>query len=162
MFRPETLFIVFALAGGWLLQLWMSTQQMRGFHRHIAELRTLGSQTSIGMAGNTYKRKTYVAIAVDPDGVVQGAKRLAGFTVFAKPKVIAAVVGLHLDELGSGTPPAGVDEKTWDAIDHAAEFIRKKLAGSSGKAAEDDVVDGDTVDVSARDSETGYSGGGMT
>ncbi len=160
MFRPETLFIVFALAGGWLLQLWMSTQQMRGFHRHIAELRALGSQTSIGMAGNTYKRKTYVAIAVDTDGVVQGAKRLAGFTVFAKPKVIAAVVGLHLDELGSGAPPAGVDEKTWDAIDHAAEFIRRKLA--SGDAAEDDVNDGDTVDASALDSETGYSGGGMT
>jgi glucitol operon activator protein len=137
MFESQTVFIVVALAAAWLLQIWMSTQQMRRFNERTQRMRRLGTHTAVGMSGNTYRRKTYAALAVDAAGVVTAAEQLSGFTVFARPRPVESVNGIHIDEVGRGEPPAGVTAKEWAAFDHAAEFIRKKLAK---EAAED--VDG--------------------
>ena len=75
-----------------------------------------------------YKRKVYTVIAVDEEGRVAAAERLSGSTVMAGAKPVPEVVGLHLDEIGRGDPPDGVDQKTWDSFDMGADFIRKKLA----------------------------------
>lgn len=119
--------IVAILAGAWLLQIWLSSQQMRRFHRRNQELRRMGTHLAIGMSGNMYRRKTYVSLVTDADRRVVAAESLTGFTVFATSKPIPGVVGLSLEEAGKGEPPAEVPAKTWAAIDHAAQFIRDKL-----------------------------------
>ena len=59
---------------------------------------------------------------------ITAAEKLSGVTVLAAAKQVPEAVGLHLDEIGRGDPPAGVDQKTWDSFDMAADFVRKKLA----------------------------------
>lgn len=137
MFESQTIFIVGVLAAAWLLQIWLSTQQMRKFNERTVRLRRLGAHTAIGMSGTMYRRKTYAAVAVDALGVVKAAEQLSGFTVFASPRPMPAVEGIHIDEIGKGDPPQGVSAKEWAALDHAAGFIRKKLANE----AADDVGD---------------------
>lgn len=135
MFEPQTVFIVGTLAAAWLLQIWLSTQQMRRFNERSRRLRTLGAHSAIGVAGTTYRRKTYAALAVDATGIVTAAEQLSGFTVFATPKPVQAVEGIHVEAVGRGDPPEGVTVKEWAAFDHAAGFIRRAIA----TAAADDV-----------------------
>lgn len=128
MFGSNTILIVGLLAAAWLLQIFLSSWQMKRFHDKTQQMRSLGKYTSVGLAGSMYRRKTYTVIAVDEDGRVTGAERLSGTTVLAGAKTVPEVIGLHLDELGRGDPPAGVDGKTWESLDMGADFIRKKLA----------------------------------
>lgn len=126
MFETQTIVLLLLLVFGWLTQILLSTWQMRRFHGRSVELKKLGTNMSIGVAGNIYRRKTYVIVVTDLYDEVVAAERLTGFTVFATLKPVPEVVGLHFDDLGKGDPPAGVDSKTWAAFDHAAGFIRRK------------------------------------
>ena len=128
MFSSEAIAIVGLLAAAWLLQIFLSSWPMKRFHERTQQMRKLGEYTSVGVAGSMYKRKVYTVVAVDEDGRVTAAEKLSGTTVLAKSKPVPEVVGLHLDELGKGDPPAGVDQKTWDSFDMGADFVRKKLA----------------------------------
>ncbi len=128
MFSSEAILIVGLLAAAWLLQIFLSSWQMKRFHDRTRAMRRLGKYTSVGVSGSMYKRKVYTVIAVDEEGRVAAAERLSGSTVMAGAKPVPEVVGLHLDEIGRGDPPDGVDQKTWDSFDMGADFIRKKLA----------------------------------
>jgi hypothetical protein len=94
VFDGISMAIVFMLAAAWLLQIWLSSQQMRTFHKKSQQLRRIGTHMSIPQ-----------------------------------------VVGLSLGEVGKGEPPAGVSKKTWASLDHAAGFIRNKLAKEAAAAA---------------------------
>jgi DNA-binding transcriptional regulator of glucitol operon len=127
--------IVMLLVAAWLLQIWLSSQQMRAFHKKSQQLRKMGTHMAIGLAGTTYRRKIYSTLVTDADHRVVAAEELGGFTVFAGSKPVPAAVGMSLDEVGRGEPPAGVSAKTWASLDHAAGFIRNKLAKDAAAAA---------------------------
>lgn len=120
--------IVIVLAGAWLVQIVLSSLQMKRFHASTQRLRKTGSRLSIGLAGSTYRRKVYTAVVVDDNQIVTGAGRLGGITVVAGMRELPEIVGLHLDRVGKGQPPEGIDSKTWASLDHAADFIRKQIA----------------------------------
>lgn len=136
MFESSTILVLLALVGAWSLQVWLSNGQMRRFHKRSQELRRMGTHMAIGVTGNMYKRKTYVALVTDDDNQAVAAEQLSGFTVMAGLKPIDGVEGIHIENIGRGDPPSGISPKTWEALDHAADFIRKKLAREGGMDAE--------------------------
>lgn len=123
-----TIAILVALIGAWAVQIVLSSQQMRRFHRCSQVLRRLGSHMATGVAGTMYRRKVYAVLVVDADRKVVAAEQLSGFTVAARLKPVPQLVGLDLDVVGKGEPPAGVSAKQWAAFDHSADFIRNHLA----------------------------------
>ena len=138
MFSSDTFFVVGLLAFAWLLQIMFSSWQMKRFHAKTQKLRRLGTHTSIGMAGTTYKRKTYTVLVVDDNLRVTAAEKLSGVSVLAGSKPVPEMVGIHLDDIGKGDPPAGVADKTWQSFDLGADFIRRKLARGQAAAEPDD------------------------
>jgi DNA-binding transcriptional regulator of glucitol operon len=136
--------VVVALAAAWFGQILLSSHQMRRFHRVSQQWRREGSAMAIGLAGTTYRSKTYAVVVVDDDRRVVRAGRLSGFTVAAGMKPVPEVVGMHLDRIGRGEPPAGVSPKTWAALDHAASFIRRKLEKEAAEMESRD-AGGDTM-----------------
>lgn len=124
----DGLTIALILAGAWLVQIVLSNLQMKRFHATTQRLKKTGTHMAIGLAGSTYRRKVYTALVTDDDDIVTAGGRLGGFTVAAAMRELPEIVGMHLDQVGKGSPPGGVDAKTWASLDHAAEFIRKKLA----------------------------------
>lgn len=127
MFEPTTIAIVVGLFLVWTVQIFLSNMQMQRFHRRSQVLRKQGSHMAIGLAGNMYRRKVYVVVVVDDDGIVTAIEQLSGFTVLATSKPVPGMAGRSVWEIGRADPPAGLDDKTWEAIDHAASFIRKKV-----------------------------------
>lgn len=127
MFESSTIAVLVLLVAAWGLQIWLSNHQMRRFHRRTTELRRQGRYLAVGLAGNMYRRKTYVALVVDESGHVVTAEELSGWTVLATLQPIDGVAGMPLADVGAGEPPEGIAPKTWSAMDHAAGFIRKQL-----------------------------------
>ncbi len=138
MFEPTTIAIVVALFLVWSVQIFLSNQQMNRFNKRTMQLRRQGSLMAIGVAGNMYRRKVYVAVVIDDEGKVVAAEALSGFTVLAAAKPIHGMQGLDLWEIGRGEPPDGIPSKTWAAIDHAAGFLRKKVDPIRAAAMERD------------------------
>ena len=124
----SSLFIVLALAAAWLLQIMLSSWQMMRFHKQNQKMRRLGTFMATGVAGTTYRRKIYATVVADADHRVVAAGRLAGSTIAAGMKPVDEILGMPIAEVGEGPPPAGVKQKTWDALGHAAGFIRTKIA----------------------------------
>jgi len=139
MFDRPSVAIVLFLVAAWLLQIWMSAQQMRRFHATSQRLRRMGTHMAVGVAGNMYRTKTYVALVIGTGRQVVAAERISGLTVFANSKPVPEVVGMILDEVGRNDPPRGVSPKTWAALDHAAGFIRKKLLKGEADGAGEEV-----------------------
>lgn len=124
----DGLTIALILAGAWLVQIVLSNIQMKRFHATTQRLRKTGTRMAIGLAGSTYRRKVYTAVVTDDDDTVTAGGRLGGFTVAASMRELPEIIGMHIDRVGKGEPPEGIDQKTWASLDHAAEFIRKQLA----------------------------------
>lgn len=120
--------IALVLAGAWLLQIVLSNIQMKRFHATTQRLRKTGTRLAIGLSGSTYRRKVYTALVTNDDDIVTAGGRLGGLTVAATMREMPEIVGMHLDRVGKGEPPDGIDTKTWASLDHAAEFIRKQIA----------------------------------
>ncbi|MGH9242805.1 MAG: transcriptional regulator GutM [Acidimicrobiales bacterium] len=123
-----TIAVLVALAGGWAIQILLSTNQMRRFHRRSQELRRLGTHMATGVSGSMYRRKVYAVLVVGADRQVVAAEQLSGFTVAAGLRPVPELVGLDLDVVGKGEPPEGTSAKQWAAFDHSADFIRSHLA----------------------------------
>ena len=138
MFEPTTIAIVVSLFLVWSVQIFLSNQQMNRFNKRTMQLRRQGSLMAIGVAGNMYRRKVYVAVVIDDDGKVVAAESLSGFTVLATAKPIPGIQGLDLWVIGQGESPEGIPSKTWAAIDHAAGFLRKKVDPIRAAAMERD------------------------
>ena len=132
--ESSTIAVLVALVGAWAVQIMLSNRQMKVFHRRSQQLRRLGTHMATGVAGTMYRRKVYALVVVDGDRKVVAAEHLSGWTVAARLKPVANVVGLDLDIVGKGDPPAGVPAKQWAALDHAADFIRAELAKPQGRS----------------------------
>jgi glucitol operon activator protein len=92
-----TLLVLLFLA--WGLQLVLAHRQARIFMRSVGELRASGT-TAVGVGGKGWGRaRTYVALAAGADGVVRGARRLRGSSVFAKPSDLPDLEGRRLADL---------------------------------------------------------------
>jgi DNA-binding transcriptional regulator of glucitol operon len=124
----STVAVLVALVGAWAVQIVLSNHQMRRFHRRTQTLRRLGTHMATGVTGTIYRRKVYGVLVVDRDRRVVAAEQLSGWTVAARLKPVPELVGLDLDVVGQGDPPAGVPAKHWAAFGHAAGFLSKELA----------------------------------
>ncbi len=131
MGRGSEILLIALLAGAWLFQIWLSNGQMRRYHKRTQEVRRLGTYMATGVSGNMYRRKVYATLVTDEHGKVVAAEVLSGFTVFAGSRSVPQVVGLMISDVGTGSPPEGISEKTWKALEHAAGFIRPKVAKNS-------------------------------
>jgi len=97
--------VVGLLVAMWVLQMYLAARQARAFMTEVRRLRGLGP-TAIGASSQSrLKRRTYVAIAAK-DGHVVGAVRIAGLTVWARPKPAPQLHGRTLDELALGDDSA--------------------------------------------------------
>ena len=126
-----TVTVLVALVVAWAVQIALSSHQMRRYHRRSQQLRRLGTHMATGVAGTMYRRKVYACLVVDAGGdrrQVVAAEQLSGWTVAARLRPVPQLVGLDLDLVGKGDPPAGVTAKQWAAFDHSADFIRSYLA----------------------------------
>jgi DNA-binding transcriptional regulator of glucitol operon len=130
-----TIAVLVALVGAWMVQIVLSSNQMRRYHRRSQKLRRLGTYMSTGVAGTMYRRKVYGLLVVDADHKVVAAEQLSGWTVIARLKPVPQLVGLDIGVVGKGDPPAGVTKKQWAAFDHSAGFVRDRIHQQASKRA---------------------------
>ncbi|MGI9255947.1 MAG: transcriptional regulator GutM [Salinispira sp.] len=117
--------IFLAIAFVWILQLILSLLQTKRFHQKIAELRKLGTATSVGISGKSITLKNYAVLVVDDTRTIISAQKLSGFTVFANLKDVPGLQGISLDRFTSQTPIENIKPKLWRAFQNAADFITR-------------------------------------
>ncbi len=117
--------LILVLAGGWLLQLWLSLAQSKRFHRLVMRLRKEGDRTSVGVSGSKWAFRVYAVLVVTKNRTVARAQRFTGLTVFARAKPEPSVHGLPLDRFLDDRPTEGIPPRLWKAFQHAAQFIRE-------------------------------------
>lgn len=108
---------------GWMLQLWLTARQTTAWTRELRRIRPLGV-TAVGKAGRRYRGGiAYVALAV-ADKRVTGAFVLRGFTTFARPTPLPALVGLRLGVVAGERPLEGLADLERAAARDAAGMVR--------------------------------------
>lgn len=116
----STLIIGFVIA--WVIQFVMTYFQMRRFNKRLAELRKVGP-TAVGMAGSTYKRRTYGVLVIDKDENILHAEQFSGWTVFAGLKPVKELEGLTTANITDELLELPVPKKTRDAFKNAVQQI---------------------------------------
>ena len=119
-----TVWILFAaVVPGWLLQLWLTSRQTLAHVRETARLRTLGT-VATGKGGRRYRGGVaFVSLATDGQRIT-GAVSLRGFTTFARPVDVPALVGLRLAVVAGDRPLAGLKDNERIAAREAAGCLR--------------------------------------
>jgi glucitol operon activator protein len=121
--------VVGLLAAAWALQMYLAYRQAKAFMAQVRGLRALG-RTAIGVSSQSrFKRRAYVALAVDDDERVVGAIKISGLTVWARPRRVDGLVGRSLDEL--------IGEEDGE-IALAAAMAARTLRGSTKDAVASD------------------------
>ncbi len=147
------------LAFVWVLQIILSSLQGRRFHLAVSRQRKLGDPqgTAVGMAGSNWRGKVYGVLTTDAERRIVAAGRLSGVTVFANIKPVPEVVGLTLDDIENGEPPAEVKKKLWQAFQHSAGFIRRQderqAEADANLAAQEAAESGQQKDTHAAESD---------
>jgi DNA-binding transcriptional regulator of glucitol operon len=124
--------LLLAVVAGWLVQTWLTLRQTRAYLRAVAHLRRSGT-VSTGKAGRRYRGGVaFVSLATDGKRVT-GALRLKGFTTFARPSELPALVGLRLGVLAGDRPIAGLTDNERNAAREAVRSLRsaESAAGTS-------------------------------
>lgn len=112
-----------AVVLGWLLQLWLTSRQSLAHTRATARLRSLGT-VAVGKGGRRYRGGVaFVSLATDGRRVT-GAISLRGFTTFARPVELPALVGLRLGVVAGDRPLEGLTDNERVAAREAAGFHR--------------------------------------
>jgi glucitol operon activator protein len=126
--------IIAALVAGWLVQIFFTYRQSMAFNDDVRAMRGAGT-VSVGVGGNRYKgRRSFVAIAVDDDGVVRDAITLGGLTTFARSKPLPGLFDVKVSVLRSNRDLPRVSPSQRLAARQAAE-----LYGAGRTAAPADV-----------------------
>ncbi|GHE12275.1 transcriptional regulator GutM [Klenkia taihuensis] len=116
---------------GTVLQLWLTAKQTTAWAQELRRLRPLGA-TAVGRGGRRYRGGlAFVAVAV-ADGRVTGAFTLRGFTTFARPAPLPALVGVRLAVVAGDRPLEGLTQPERDAARQAAGLLRTALATRPG------------------------------
>ena len=93
--------VVGLLAVAWGLQMFLAYRQAQAFMTRVRALRAFG-RTAIGVSSHSrFKRRVYVALAVDGTDRVVDAVKISGLTVWARPKMVTQLRGRSLDELAA-------------------------------------------------------------
>lgn len=91
--------IIAALVAGWLVQIFLTFRQSMSFNDDCRTLRSSGT-VSVGVGGNRYKgRRSFVAIAIDADGIVRDAITLGGLTTFARARPLPGLFDVKVSVL---------------------------------------------------------------
>ncbi len=116
-------YIFLVVAAVWSLQFLFSYWQLQRFHRRLAELRRLG-RCAVGMVGNRWRGRTYGVLCLNQHDRVVQAAAFDGWTVFSQLRPLPQLEGMRLDALlATATPPDGVRNTQWKALQHAAQFF---------------------------------------
>lgn len=110
-------FIIIALAIGWVLQLLLAYRQATSFNRRVRALRSVGT-TAVGRAGSRTRGFVFAAIAADARGTVRGAEILKGITVFAMPRPMPQLIGSDVRVLAETESKKTTDRALADAASH--------------------------------------------
>jgi DNA-binding transcriptional regulator of glucitol operon len=111
-------FVVQALGASWQARRMVSTMKALFQHGTLA----------VGMAGNIYRGKVYAFLVADDQGAIVKAQQLKGWTVFAQPRPVEALIGLQLSDLLVESPQIqGVSQKAMQAFSMAARTLMDRL-----------------------------------
>lgn len=122
-------FIIVILALAWVMQLALSSWQMKRYFQRLREMRREGT-VSVGMAGSAWRRRIYAMLAVNARRQVVRAEVLEGWTVFAKPRPVPVLVGATIEQILDGEV-AGLSSKQLAAFQQAAQFVRDTIEKQS-------------------------------
>lgn len=112
-----------AVVLGWVVQLWLTSRQSMDYVRATGRLRSLGA-VATGKGGRRYRGGVaFVSLATDGQRVT-GAVSLRGFTTFARPVDVPALVGLRLAVVAGDRPLAGLKDNERIAAREAAGCLR--------------------------------------
>ena len=118
-------YLLIAVVGGWMLQLYLTFRQAKSFMGDVRTLRQSGT-VSIGIGGKRYRGgRAYVAIAVVA-GIVQDALTLQGWTTLARGQHLPALIGVKTTHLKSDREIPGVTPQQRLAARQAAELLKKE------------------------------------
>ncbi|SDO45798.1 Glucitol operon activator protein (GutM) [Klenkia soli] len=116
---------------GTVVQLWLTAKQTTAWAQELRRIRPLGA-TAVGSGGRRYRGgKAFVALAV-ADKRVTGAFSLRGFTTFARPAPLPALVGVRLAVVAGDRPLEGLTNSERIAAREAAGMLRTALADGPG------------------------------
>jgi len=120
----EVLIWIFLLiAVMWVFQLYLAVKQSQKFTDSLREIRTEGTTTAVGMGGYRYRGgRAFVALA-HKDGVVTGARKMTGLTVFQSAKPFPEVEGHHIRDLAEGKGMEGLRFKLVEATKMSANTL---------------------------------------
>lgn len=123
----EVLVWIFLLvAAMWGFQLYLTVKQSQRFQERIKEIRTPGTTTAIGLGGFRYRGgRAYVALA-QKDGVITGARVMAGISVLSSPKPFPLLEGRLVKDLMKVENMPGIKKKIALAAVNAAETLSEK------------------------------------
>jgi len=111
-------FVVQALGASWQARRMVSTMKALFQHGTLA----------VGMSGNIYRGKVYAFLVADDQGAIVKAQQLKGWTVFAPPRPIEALIGLQLGDLLVEAPKnKGLSKKAMQAFSMAARTLMDRL-----------------------------------
>lgn len=117
-------YIFLAVAAFWIAQFGLAWWQLRRFHARIGELRKLG-RTAVGLKGNRFSGRTYAVLTVDTQERIQRAEVFDGWTVFSRLRSVDGLQGRPVSVL-HGEPTVGLRKAQWEALQHAASFLRQR------------------------------------
>ena len=89
------------LAAAWVAQIYLAFKQAKEFMARVRAVRAHG-KAAVGSAGNRYKGRAYVVMAIDEGDTVTAAESLRGATVFARSKPRPELVGRKAADLAAG------------------------------------------------------------
>ena len=126
------LLLLGAVVAGWMVQLWLTLRQSKAYLHAVAQLRRSGDVVATGKAGKRYRGGTaFVSLATDGKRVT-GALSLSGFTTFARPKPLPALVGMRLGVLAGDRSIAGLTDSERDAAREAVRMLRPAARTTDG------------------------------
>jgi DNA-binding transcriptional regulator of glucitol operon len=119
------------VVAGTVVQLWLTAKQTTAWAQELRRIRPLGA-TAVGKGGRRYRGgMAFVAIAV-ADKRITGAFSLRGFTTFARPTPLTALVGVRLSVVAGDRPIEGLTDSERVAARDAAAMLRTALADHPG------------------------------
>ncbi|MFM1452707.1 transcriptional regulator GutM [Yersinia enterocolitica] len=83
----------------WVLQILLGWWQINQFNRAFDRLCQHGKSVGVGRSGGRFKPRVVMALAFDENMRVSDSMIMRGISVFARPRTLAHLHGLHQQDL---------------------------------------------------------------
>ncbi|CNF60573.1 transcriptional regulator GutM [Yersinia enterocolitica] len=83
----------------WVLQILLGWWQINRFNRAFDRLCQHGKSVGVGRSGGRFKPRVVMALAFDENMRVSDSTFMRGISVFARPRTLAHLHGLHQQDL---------------------------------------------------------------